>query len=503
MKKLIYILILPLIMVFGGCNVLTVDNDEKLSGDDFWNDPDNVGPFVLSMYNSFRNATMVNSPMLTASGDMRCAPLAPYNTRDNLYVTYLAENDLNTLVEKRGDYAKITRWDAFYEVVQEANILLEEIGDVEGLDGSDAARFKAEAVFMRSLAYFFLVRLYGDVPYYTNAYNYRALPRAGMVTVLKNCLADLQGLLDNDPDAEILPWTYTTLSKRATRAMRGSVLALMMHVNMWLAKFDESVRSEDYYRRVMLLGDELVHRNGGAYALLSLDRTSAIFRGGSEEGLFEIAQNITAGEYFDKEAIFGNKVVATEKILRPVMFYSSDFMRQIFPVHVTDKRVTAWFDENIYDSDLAGSSSSLNKKEIYKFLNSDTQTDGSMILNAGNQIVFRYADAILLYAEAAAAVGEDGVARDLVNMIRDRAGADRLTSTGDGLKDDIYWERVRELIGEGHYFYDLVRTGKLCDRNYCSHAITLKNFNAGAWTWPIHKDALVNNTQMNLNDYWN
>jgi len=117
--------------------------------------------------------------------------------------------------------------------------------------------------------------------------------------------------------------------------------------------------------------------------------------------------------------------------------------------------------------------------------------------------VFRLADAILLYAEALADLGtNDGKACELLNRIRTRAGASTLSLSGDDLKDAIYWERVRELMGEGHYFYDLVRTGKVCDNNYCYHPITRSEFREGAWTWPISKTAQENNTLITLNNYW-
>ena len=137
---------------------------------------------------------------------------------------------------------------------------------------------------------------------------------------------------------------------------------------------------------------------------------------------------------------------------------------------------------------------------IIKLLNADTNGN-STIPNAGNYIVFRLADAILLYAEALNNLGESNDALREVNRIRQRAGAPDFTDA-DNLDASIYWERVRELIGEGHYFYDLVGTGKVCDNNYCYHPVTRSEFREGAWTWPISKTAQENNTLITLNNYW-
>jgi len=40
------------------------------------------------------------------------------------------------------------------------------------------------------------------------------------------------------------------------------------------------------------------------------------------------------------------------------------------------------------------------------------------------------------------------------------------------------------------------------NRNYCMNPMTRTNFNVGAWTWPIHRNALKNNTQIGLNLFW-
>ena len=82
------------------------------------------------------------------------------------------------------------------------------------------------------------------------------------------------------------------------------------------------------------------------------------------------------------------------------------------------------------------------------------------------------------------------------------AHASEINTSGSELMDAIFWERCRELIGEGHYYYDLVRTGKVYNRNYCMNPMTRTNFNVGAWTWPIHRNALKNNTQIGLNLFW-
>lgn len=502
MKKITYIICLIFMpMLMSSCkDLMDLKSEEKLSGDDFWNSGSqaDVESFMLSIYASFRKATMVNSAYIVNSGDIRCAPVLPYST-DNTYITYLTNNDLKQLMGKSNDWRSqnIIRWKTFYEVIQSANILLEEIKNVPGLSESQVQGYRSEAIFMRNLTYFFLVRVFGDVPYFTNAYNQTSLPRTNMMLVLNNCLADLQTILNADPEAVNLPWIQPA-AKAGIRPNRGALLTLMMHMNMWMANFD-APKKATYYANVMSLGNDLVNNNQGTYSLLGLSRNFDIFRGGSAETFFEVAQNVNSNEVFLNYANFSNlvanKYLGTSTF--PQLYYTYEFLTRIFPPDVTDNRRETWFDKNIYLADGM-------PKEVIKFLNPDSYgTANQRTSNSGNQIIFRYADALLLYAEAITELGGDeNVAREQLNKVRDRAGAPVITASGLELKDAIYWERVRELIGEGQYYFDLIRTGKVFDRAYCYHTITRSDFNAGAWTWPVHQDAFMNNTRMTYNVFW-
>ena len=154
---------------------------------------------------------------------MRCAPLETDGNLD--YVKDLVSNDLNGLREHypNDDNERaeaIMQWKNFYKVIQSANILLKEI-DRTSVPENEKKAYKAEAVFMRGLAYFFLVRNFGDVPYYTDAHHQEPLPRTNMVTVLKNIAADLNQILVDDPDVTCLPWTHSSDKKSHTGFKRG------------------------------------------------------------------------------------------------------------------------------------------------------------------------------------------------------------------------------------------------------------------------------------------
>lgn len=82
------------------------------------------------------------------------------------------------------------------------------------------------------------------------------------------------------------------------------------------------------------------------------------------------------------------------------------------------------------------------------------------LTNATNYRAIRFADVLLLAAEAHNKQGNDATAQDYLNRVRARAGLAPITDTGTTLEEVIFQERRLELAGEGHRFFDLVRTGR-------------------------------------------
>lgn len=499
MKRFTYIFLLLLAgpSLLSGCkkflNVVPIDN---LSGNNYWQNKKDVEAFTAGIYFKFRIAT-TSSSYFPAVGDMRSSPLKQTSGNGRSYITDLANNDMRGLM-KNGwwqnsyfNFVNFTNWKIWYEIIQASNILFVQADKVPDSSFTDAdkKKYRAEAVFMRNMAYFFLVRQFGDVPYFTEAYNEKPLPRKKMVEILNLCIADMTKYKDD------LPWTYEDPSIRAIRAMRGAAIDLLMHMNMWAAGFDDANKTK-YYTTVNELGNEIMSNN--SYELLPLEKTKEIFKGRTKEGLFEILQSLNYGERFDITAAFSdmvlrypNKQPASNN--KSYAYYDSKYLDILYPAGQPDKRKDYWFDEYMYATD--------GKFQLLKFVNIFAQ-EGEDVNPDDNMIVFRLPDAILLRAEAQAELGLDGEARTTVNIIRTRAEASPITVSGQELKDAIFYERNRELMGEGHAFFDLVRTKRVLQDKYCAHPIAIEDFNRGAWTWPIDQQALVNNPYMTLNDFW-
>lgn len=487
-------------MFLSGCkkflNVVPVDN---LSGNNYWQNQKDVEAFTTGIYNQFRENTLSSAYFPTA-GDLRCSPAIGTSGLGRNYITLIVYNQLNALIQTDDyfseifNYVGMTKWDNWYKMVQSANILYVQADKVEALTPSQSKQYRAEAVFLRNLAYFFMVRQFGDIPYYTKAYNQDPLPRMDMVKVLNNCIADMLAVKDD------LPWTYEDPSIVGIRAMKGSAIALLMHMNMWAAGFETGDKTK-YYKAVDELGNEIMSAN--KYELLPITRTKEIFKGRTKESLFEVLRSLNYGEYSNGNYLyntFTDMVLhyphkPVKSITKSYIYYDSKFINKLYPTGEPDKRGEYWFDpKTIYATD--------GSWELLKFVNIFAE-EGEDVLPDDDLIVFRLPDAILLRAEAQAELGDDAGAMASANVVRKRAEADPFSGlSGKELKDAIWYERCRELMGEGHYYFDLVRTKKVMDREYCFHPISVENFKAGAWAWPIDKGALVNNPYMNLNDYW-
>ena len=519
MKRIAYLFSVVLVITsISGCKkFLNVDPPSDLSGNNFWQTLQDVENFTNGNYELFRQSvTRTNMqagsgndefPFYPFGADMRGGMMIDNTNGFREYVRELSNNNIRSVLYGTGglrrywgdeifNLKRFTQWDRFYRVIAAANIAVDRISTVPDPALTPALKnaYLGEAVFIRNLAYFHMVRLYGDVAYYTEPYFSKPLKRLPMVQVLKNCIADMKAYYKG------MVWTYDDPFYVGIRGMRGSAIVMMMEMNMWLAGFDRP-NSATYYNDAIALGDEIRNENGGAYDLLPLEDYVQIFKGRSKENLFGVPQNRNYGETFGWSDFFDQ--VKYDLVLRgssgsiPYTSYNPDFMRALYPEGAPDKRASLWFDPvTLYNANRSFA--------MKKFLvTTDPNSLDANNRNDATQTIYRYVDVFLLQAEAYAELGNEGAAKQALKIVRDRAAAPEIVVAGEDLKEQIFLERARELLGEGHYWYDCVRTRRITDVSYkfCYHT-TVEEFQRGAWTWPIDRSALANNPEMTLNNYW-
>ncbi|HEY9561017.1 MAG TPA: RagB/SusD family nutrient uptake outer membrane protein [Anseongella sp.] len=501
MKKLISCLLLFTVLGFSGCKeFLDVEPIDRLTGNNFFKNRQDVESNITGMYGLF--FTKINEThFIGAVGEYRAGEVmaAPggdnYNARR--VVEVLGENDLISAISSGTPWdwynlIRVTDWRVYYQVIQSANILIKALEDgIEELSEAETKRYIAECVFIRSFTYFWMVRLYGDVVYYTDAYHSEPLPREDMVSVINKSIADMKAHKDD------LPWTYADPALRGVRASRGGAVALLMNMNMWNAGFDETNQTA-YYTETANLGQELIQ--SGAHSLVPLSEWATVVKGRSVESLFEFFRSINYGDQNSALSPFADHFLRYP-FKRPeyyhrvsLAYYKALYMMKLFPSNEGDSRRTLWF-EDIYADD--------GTFMILKYAH-NRYASGEEDRNPDNTfLIFRYAGAILLRAEALAELGRDDEAIAMVNMVRTRAEATPYSGGGGSdLKNFIFMERSRELIGEGHHYFDLVRTRRILSAQWTYNVLTLDQFNRGAWTWPLNGNARFNNPFIVLNEYW-
>ncbi|MBB4107555.1 RagB/SusD family nutrient uptake outer membrane protein [Pedobacter zeae] len=518
-KNIQFYLILLLVLTGTSCKkFLEVESIERFSGNRYWKTGADVEAFTIDIYARLWDK-LSNSCFWPAAGEFRLgeirsntavAGVTSFQSNDQnrrVVYDYLAKNDMKAVVYGIApnspwltngasprtfntvlafNFVVNTNWTDFYRVIQEANIMYEEVNKgIPGLSDSDKQRYLAEAVFIRCLTYFIMVRIYGDVAYYTDANHSTPLGREKFVSVLNKCIAELEPLKNN------LPWKYEDPALNGVRANRGGAISLLMNMYMWNAGFDEANKN-GYYEKTAALGNELIQSN--QHTLIPIEETSRIFLGGTNESLIELKESsafASGSNLFYKSAFPGEPVVLTkheENGTTTHLHYKKAYIDFLFG-SVSDYRA-----DMIQNRDQENGRFALSKFEgpvsVLGF------PDWGLVL-------FRYADAVLLQAEALANLGRDGEATSIVNMVRMRANAAALSGlVGQELKDEIFKERGRELLGEGYRFFDLVRTKRILDPKWSSNPLSVDQFNRGAWTWPIDPAARDRNPFMTLNDYW-
>ncbi|GAL81148.1 putative outer membrane protein [Algibacter lectus] len=347
-------------------------------------------------------------------------------------------------------------WEWMYAGVNRANFILE-FQDKTDFEGKEI--ILGEAHFLRAYYYFELVKWFGDVPLKETRFvlgDETSVPRSPATDVYALIEADLKYAVDN--------LNYT--APQVGRATKGSAQALLGKAYLYQNKFTEATT----------VLDQLITE--GPYDLVSDYDT--IFETDGEnniESVFEVQYSDAEGAGFEcLQCSEGNVAVGFNGIRN----YTGPTFDSGFSFNVPTQEVVDEFEAGDLRKDVAildieawatannatygeGNEHTgyFNRKYIAR--KGDLNTGDQNLTNPNNYRAIRFADVLLMAAEAYNR-GEisDSKAQGYLNRVRERAfgTANDVTSTGATLTDAIAHERRVELVGEGHRFFDLVRTGR-------------------------------------------
>lgn len=433
------------------CNDFLNQNPQTdLSENDFYKTADDFTSAVNSAYSALQESNIYGNWYVFAE-------IPSDNTRNQLSGSVTSQDEFDKFyIDTQNSYVK-DFWAAAYLTINRTNTVLGRIDGIN-IDADLAARYKLECKFIRALMYFNLVRVYGDVPLVlkeitiSEAYDILREPKEN---IYNQIISDLKEA------AESLPDSYPTTEDG--RATKGAAKALLGEIYMTLHKYQEAEA---------ILGEII---NSGRYALLentagtlNIDGYKSVFspvNHNSKEGIFEI-QFLKGG--YGEGSNFANNF-APENSGTNVVTVGGTGGNNIPEMDIYnayeegDLRRDFSMSLGYYDNRKNGEW--VESRYVCKFMDVPYQNDDA----SNNYPVFRYADIILMYAEALNQNGKTSEACKYLNMTRRRGFGYQTTETTpvDLHTTDkaafalmVEQERRVELAFENHRWFDLVRTGR-------------------------------------------
>ena len=365
--------------------------------------------------------------------------------------------------------ASSANWTALYTMISRANYAIAFIPDIYEDDNVQGKELLGQAHALRALAYFYLVRVWGDVPFITEPYTSVEqdifIGKTDSETVLDQVEADLEYAAANCIDR------YNSNNDRIMFT-RGGANALLTQVYMWRHKYTEALTTSS-----LVMSNSL-------YSLVPIADWGKMFSNSySKESIFEVGYNDTETNDLRTLYAVGSYAIYTPSVKWKNSIEAGDLRR-----------------DYVYDVVPA------DPKAIWKYLGKGVSDEVSTP-SKQNIILIRLADIMLLRAEALNKLGgaaNKSEALTLLNIIRVRAGlpafadeAAAIAMYGD-LESAILHERSIELCYEGHRWFDLVRTGKAIETMGPLNGLSDED----NLVWPIHINSLNKNPNLQQNEFY-
>ena len=330
-------------------------------------------------------------------------------------------------------------WSQAYAGIYRCNIFLERIEGIEFEDPSLKDRMIAEAKFLRGFFYFDLIRVFGDVPLVLEVL------QADEAFVAKDPKEDVYRQVEQDfSDAiQALPLKSEYAPGDMGRITKGAAQAYLMKAYLYQKKYSEAalIGAEVYTSQEYAIADNYL-------SSFQIDTENGI------ESILEIQCISDSGQglgnaHYDLEAF--DDTPNPRGYTQPNTEYRNSY-GETASGDPDPRR-----DLNIQFSVISNTLLRSNKYTLPQDPQPANQFDGG-----NNYVLMRYADFLLLYAEALNETGDNLLALDMINEVRQRP--DVMMPLLEGLNQEqtrlaIYDERKWELGLEGHRFFDLVRWG--------------------------------------------
>lgn len=351
-------------------------------------------------------------------------------------------------------------WSWMFAGVNRANYILE-FKDKTDFTGKD--QLIAEATFLRAYYYFELVKWFGDVPLavdkriqFGEQFTIDRTPKAEVYAQIE---ADLTFAADNLPLVQNTPGRVT----------KGAAQALLGKVYLYQQKYDlaapvlESVITSNVYDLVTDYNS--IFEEAGENNIESVFEVQYFEGQGAGFGCLQCSEGNVAVGFSGVRNYTGPDFSSGFSFNVPVQEVVDAFEAGDLRKDVAILDIQAWATATGATFGTGHEHTGyFNRKYIPRTRSTDAQGDRNLT-NPNNYRAIRFADVLLMAAEAfnRSTNPDDGKAQTYLNRVRARAfgnTTNNITATGNTLYENILQERRVELVGEGHRFFDLVRTGK-------------------------------------------
>lgn len=488
MKSLYKALAISSCIAFSSCSdFLDLKPKYELSVDDYYKTAEQIDGAVNGAYSTLQEGNLYKNWYIFSE-------IPSDNTRNALSGSVTDQDEFDKYYIRTTNPHLSNFWQYSYIAINRANTVLGRIDQVE-MDNTLRDRYKLECKFIRGLMYFNLVRVFGDVPLIlkeisiSESYGYLRETKENVYTQIVTDLTEAEGL----------PSSYSKDSDIG-RATSGAAKALLGNVYMTLRKYNEAetklaeVVSSSVYS---LLENESGSLNNKGYARVfnaeNHNHKEAIFEVQFKKGGYDEGNNFpnnfapeNSGTNVVSVGGAGGNNVPEMDIYNA---YEEGDLRRDFSVALgynDSRKDGAWVDS----------------RYVKKYFDTPYK-DGDA---NNNYPVIRYADVLLMYAEALNQNGKTSQACDYLNQVRRRGFGYQTTETSPvdiktASKDDFFLkvehERRVELAFEGHRWFDLIRTNRAVE------VMTSKGFklNATNLICPIPQKQIDINSDLTQNDY--
>lgn len=551
MKKIkVYLSALLMGLTVSSCNdYLTLMPLNEIVMENFWTNKDDVESVLLGAYASLESKDCV--VRMSIWGEMRSDNITAGNSPDDDILQILRDNILAT--------NQWTKYKCFYEAINNANTVLYFAPGVNEIDPNytrgQYEADRAEAIAIRSLCYWYLIRAYKDVPYTTEPSIDDTkdffVGQTPFDSILNCLIRDLEGIKDKTKEK------YLKDLENTSRFTRTAVYSMLADMYLEKGEWDKCIECCEVVNEIKM--DEykdLLDEEGNActvtlfnnYPLFKEDYQSMkgtvvgnayneIFgKGNTFEVIFELPfdnkkKNPLVDDYYSKKELNGGKLKATNEACK-------DAYTQLYDVRFyenirggSDEGYIVKYAYQEVAADLSGGSAISTTNSQGEFSASGRES------TSPNWIIYRYSDVLLMEAEAkimkakdlggndslpAAVVTLFNEAFQLIDAVNQRAlggyaGADRLdftsyNSNADDMEELVLDERRRELMFEGKRWFDLARKSRRdgntkylwekiepkFDSNSRS-AVRIKMTDPDAVYFPFNRDEIKINTKLKQN----